>query len=220
MGTVGGRTSSIEENGFRFDLGPTFFLYPQILDQILRTAGTSLREEVEMVRLDPQYRIQFSDGGKIDATPRADLMEAQIAAICAEDAAGFRRFIRDNREKFGSIRSCLERPFLGWGSLLAKEVLASAPHIRPWESVDGYLHRFFSDERVRLAFSFQSKYLGMSPFRCPSLFSILSYLEYEYGVWHPMGGCGGRAHGRGALRGRCGGHQRGLCSRDARAGAE
>ncbi len=190
MGTVGGRTSSIEEDGFRFDLGPTFFLYPQILDQILRTAGTSLREEVEMVRLDPQYRIQFSDGARIDATPRPELMEAQIAAICNEDAAGFRRFIRDNREKFGSIRSCLERPFLGWGSLLAKEVLASAPHIRPWESVDGYLHRFFSDERVRLAFSFQSKYLGMSPFRCPSLFSILSYLEYEYGVWHPMGGCG------------------------------
>ena len=89
MGTVGGRTSSIEEDGFRFDLGPTFFLYPQILDQILRTAGTSLREEVEMVRLDPQYRIQFSDGAKIDATPRAELMEAQIAAICAEDAAGF-----------------------------------------------------------------------------------------------------------------------------------
>jgi phytoene desaturase len=190
MGTVGGRTSSIEEDGFRFDLGPTFFLYPQILDKILRTAGTSLREEVEMVRLDPQYRIQFSDGSRIDATPRAESMEAQIASLCPRDAAGFKRFIADNREKFGSIRSCLERPFLGWGSLLAKEVLASAPHIRPWESVDGYLHRFFSDERVRLAFSFQSKYLGMSPFRCPSLFSILSYLEYEYGVWHPMGGCG------------------------------
>jgi phytoene desaturase len=190
MGTVGGRTSSIEVDGFRFDLGPTFFLYPQILDKILRTAGTSLREEVEMVRLDPQYRIQFSDGSRIDATPRTELMEAQIGSICPRDAAGFRRFISDNREKFGSIRSCLERPFLGWGSLLAKEVLASAPHIRPWESVDGYLHRFFSDERVRLAFSFQSKYLGMSPFRCPSLFSILSYLEYEYGVWHPMGGCG------------------------------
>ena len=42
---------------------------------------------------------------------------------------------------------------------------------------------------MRLAFCFQSKYLGMSPFRCPSLFSILSFLEYEYGVFHPIGGC-------------------------------
>lgn len=190
METVGGRTSSIEADGFRFDLGPTFFLYPKILDEILQVAGTSLRREVEMVRLDPQYRVQFGAGGQIDATADPLEMERQIAQICPGDAQGFRRFIDDNRAKFNSIRSCLERPFLGWGSLLAPEVIASLPHIRPWESVDGYLHRFFSDERVRLAFSFQSKYLGMSPFRCPSLFSILSYLEYDYGVWHPVGGCG------------------------------
>ena len=61
--------------------------------------------------------------------------------------------------------------------------------LRPHQSLDTYLKRFFSDERVRLAFCFQSKYLGMSPFRCPSLFSILSFLEYEYGVFHPIGGC-------------------------------
>ncbi len=186
---VGGRTSSVEADGFKFDLGPTFFLYPKILDEIFRAAGTSLRQEVELVRLDPQYRIQFGAGGKIDACPDPAIMERQIAAICPADAGGFRRFLDDNRGKFEGIRSCLERPFLGWGSLLAKEVLASLPHIRPWESVDGYLQKFFSDERVRLAFSFQSKYLGMSPFRCPSLFSILSYLEYDYGVWHPIGGC-------------------------------
>jgi phytoene desaturase len=55
--------------------------------------------------------------------------------------------------------------------------------------VDADLGRFFDDPRVRLAFSFQSKYLGMSPFKCPSLFTILSYLEYEFGVFHPIGGC-------------------------------
>src|SRR5262249_47783851 len=59
----------------------------------------------------------------------------------------------------------------------------------PWRSLDHELGRYFRDPRVRLAFSFQSKYLGMSPFNCPSLFSILSFLEYEHGVFHPSGGC-------------------------------
>ena len=68
-------------------------------------------------------------------------------------------------------------------------LLKMLPMLRPHQSVDAYLKRFFTDERVRLAFCFQSKYLGMSPFRCPSLFSILSFLEYEYGVFHPIGGC-------------------------------
>ena len=66
---LGGRTSSLESDGYKFDLGPTFFLYPRVLDEIFRVAGTSLRDEVEMVRLDPQYRIQFGSGGRIDATP-------------------------------------------------------------------------------------------------------------------------------------------------------
>ncbi|MFO0801269.1 MAG: hypothetical protein U0804_27710 [Gemmataceae bacterium] len=79
----------------------------------------------------------------------------------------------------------LERQFLGWKKdLLSWDLLKLAPLLRPWNSVERG-SRYFADPRVRLAFTFQSKYLGMSPFNCPSLFSILSFLEYEYGVWHP-----------------------------------
>ncbi|MGZ4975467.1 MAG: phytoene desaturase family protein, partial [Limisphaerales bacterium] len=186
---IGGRTSRLEGNGFKFDLGPTFFLYQRVLDEILRTAGTNLRNEVEMVRLDPQYRIQFGAGGKLDCTPNISAMEKQIAALSPADVPGFRRFLDENRTKLELMQPCLENPFLGWRDVINTRLLKLLPLIRPHESVDTYLRRFFNDERVRLAFCFQSKYLGMSPFRCPSLFSILSFIEYEYGVWHPIGGC-------------------------------
>ena len=187
--TVGGRTSSIESDGFKFDLGPTFFLYPRVLEEIFAAAGTSLRAEVEMVRLDPQYRIIFGGGGQIDATPDIARMEQQIAAIAPDDAPGFRRFLDENRTKLARMEPCLETPFDGWQDLLNMRLLKMLPMLRPHQSLDTYLGRFFRDPRIRLAFSFQSKYLGMSPFRCPSLFSILSFLEYEYGVFHPIGGC-------------------------------
>jgi phytoene desaturase len=186
---VGGRTSALEADGFRFDLGPTFFLYPQVLDQIFRAAGTTLEQEVKMVRLDPQYRISYDGGGVIDATPDLERMEAQIARIHPPDAAGFRRFLAENRTKLDLMQPCLESPFLSWRSVLNPRVLRLLPWLHPFESIDRYLRRFFTDPRVRLAFCFQSKYLGMSPFRCPSLFSILSFIEYEYGVFHPIGGC-------------------------------
>ena len=187
---VGGRTSTIEADGFRFDLGPTFFLYPRVLEEIMRTAGTTLDREVEMVRLDPQYRLLFGAGGKIDCTPDVAEMERQIAAISPRDAGGFDRFMRENRRKLELMQPCLENAFLSWRDVLNTRLLRLIPSLRPHRSIDSYLRRFFSDERTRLAFSFQSKYLGMSPFRCPSLFSILSFLEYEYGVFHPIGGCG------------------------------
>lgn len=186
---IGGRTSSIAADGFKFDLGPTFFLYPRVLDEILQAAGTSLQAEVEMVRLDPQYRIQFGAGGKLDCTPDVRAMERQIDALAPGDAPGFRRFLDENRTKLALMEPCLENAFLGWQDLVQARLLKMLPMLRPHQSVDTYLKRFFSDDRVRLAFCFQSKYLGMSPFRCPSLFSILSFLEYEYGVFHPIGGC-------------------------------
>ena len=74
--------------------------------------------------------------------------------------------------------------------LMRPSMLRSLKLMRPHRTVDSDLATYFSDDRVRLAFSFQSKYLGMSPFRCPSLFTILSFMEYEFGVYHPRGGCG------------------------------
>ncbi|MDQ6861422.1 MAG: phytoene desaturase family protein, partial [Verrucomicrobiota bacterium] len=186
---VGGRTSSIEANGFRFDLGPTFFLYPRVLDEIFRTAGTSLEREVELVRLDPQYRLIFGAGGELNCTPRIREMERQISALSPGDVGGFTRFMHENRRKLELMQPCLESAFHSWRNLIDPRLLRLLPMLQPHRSIDAYLHRFFSDERIRLAFSFQSKYLGMSPFRCPSLFSILSFLEYEYGVFHPVGGC-------------------------------
>jgi phytoene desaturase len=187
---VGGRCSSFTSGGFTFDLGPTFFLYPQVLKEIFAAVGADLEERVPMVRLDPQYRLVFGGGGELLATPDVGRMEQAIAALCPADAGYFRRFLDDNRHKLARFKNCLESPFLGWRDVFSWSMLKLLPILRPWLSLDQELGRYFNDPRIRLAFSFQSKYLGMSPFQCPSLFSILSFLEYEYGVFHPIGGCG------------------------------
>ncbi|MFO0880057.1 MAG: phytoene desaturase family protein [Gemmataceae bacterium] len=187
---VGGRTSTLGDDGFRFDLGPTFFLYPRVLEEIFAAVGSNLRREVPMVRLDPQYHLVFGAGGGLRCTPDVARMQEQVAQINAGDAANFPRFLDENRDKLERFRNILERPWNGWRDLLSFELIKMLPLVRPWLSLEGELARYFSDPRIRLAFAFQSKYLGMSPFQCPSLFSILSFLEYEHGVWHPIGGCG------------------------------
>ncbi len=187
---VGGRTSTIERDGFRFDTGPTFFLYPRVLREIFLAAGFDLEAEIPMERLDPQYRLVYGSGGELLATPDVERMTGEIAKLCPGDADGFRRFLVENREKLEKFVPFLESPFESWRDLLHPDMIRLLPLLRPWRSLDADLRSYFSDERIRLGFSFQSKYLGMSPFSCPSLFSILSFLEYEHGVFHPIGGCG------------------------------
>jgi phytoene desaturase len=186
---VGGRTSVVESDGYRFDLGPTFFLYPQILQEIFREVGRDLFQEVPMTKLDPQYRITFGAGGELNAMPDLERMTAEIAKLSPADAPGFRRFMEYNRVKLQKFAPCLQMPFPGWRSLLSLRLLMVLPFLKPWKSLHAELAGYFKDPRLQLAFTFQSKYLGMSPFQCPSLFSILSFLEYEHGIWHPTGGC-------------------------------
>jgi phytoene desaturase len=186
---VGGRTSALEAQGFRFDLGPTFFLYPRILAEIYATAGYNLHDEIDLIRLDPHYRLVYGAGGVMHATSDVARMEQEMARLAPRDALSLRRFLDENRTKLARFQPCLETPFCGWQDLCQRRLLHLIPWLRPWHSLDRELRRYFHDPRVRLGFAFQSKYLGMSPWQCPSLFSILSFLEYEYGVFHPRGGC-------------------------------
>ncbi|MGU3539228.1 phytoene desaturase family protein [Methylobacterium sp. A54F] len=198
--SVGGRTKTVTApGGYRFDIGPTFFLYPQILADIFTACGERLEDHVRLERLDPQYHLVFEgrdaagrDGisGEIRATADLDRLEAEVARIAPDDARNVRRFFADNRTKLKYFKPVLEQAFHRFRSMASPAMLTALPYLHPGRSVDGDLKRYFADPRVRLAFAFQTKYLGMSPFRCPSLFTILSFLEYEHGVYHPVGGCG------------------------------
>ena len=152
---IGGRTSSIEADGYKFDLGPTFFLYPRVLEEFFRAAGTSLRAEVEMVRLDPNTGFSLGRGVNWIARRNLTAMERQIAALSPKDAPGFRHFLDENRTKLALMEPCLESAFLGWQDLVQARLLKMLPMLRPHQSVDTYLKRFFTDERVpaRVLFS-------------------------------------------------------------------
>ena len=187
---VGGRCASIYADGFRFDTGPTFYLYPRILREIFRSVGRDIDVEIPMVRLDPQYRVSFGAGGHLDCTNDLVEMDRQIAELSPVDVGALKKYLDHNRVKLAKFRPILESPFNSMLDLLRPSVLAAASLVKPWKTLGRELQSYFRDPRLVIAFSFQAKYLGMSPFKCPSLFSILSFLEYEYGVFHPIGGCG------------------------------
>lgn len=195
---VGGRTRRLEfgpeDRRFAFDCGPTFFMMPYVLEEIFAATGRRLSDYAELTRLDPMYRLLLGrPNGQapitIDATQDLDRMAAQLAAIEPHDGPAFLRFIRDNRTKLELMTPILRAPIRGLGDLMTWDAIKVAPTLTPWKSLYDLLSGYFKNEQIRLALSFQSKYLGMSPFECPSLFSILPFIEYEYGIWHPRGGC-------------------------------
>ena len=203
---VGGRTRRLEVGDYRFDCGPTFFMMPYVLEEIFAATGRRLSDYAQLKRLDPMYRLligqRTGDPLVIDTTQDIARMARQLSAIEPTDGPAFERFIRDNRRKLDAMTPILRAPIRGLGDLMNASSMRAGLSLRPWQSLYDHLKGYFRHEGVRLAMSFQSKYLGMSPFECPELFSILPFIEYEYGIWHPIGGCNalvrameiGRAH--------------------------
>ena len=188
---VGGRNKVFDRDGFKFDLGPTFFHYPEVIEDIFKAIGMDAHEELNLHKLELNYRLIFGQGGELDCTSDLDVMTERIRELSGDqNANAFRRYVKDNRMKLEKSKACLQEPWYGPSDLLSKRAMRVAGVLRPQRSVAKDLMKLFDDDRLMLAMSFQTKYLGMSPFNCPSLFTMLAFLEYEYGIFHPLGGLG------------------------------
>src|SRR5687768_12414829 len=133
---VGGRTAAIEQDGFTFDTGPTFFLYPQIVREIFAACGFDFDAMVPMTRLDPMYRLQFEDGRTFNATPDVERLQREVAKIDPEDAKNVAAYLQDNLRKFEVFKPVLEKPFLNIARFGHPDLLKALPRLRPWATVD------------------------------------------------------------------------------------
>lgn len=183
----GGRSSRLELNDYRFELGPTFFIYRPILDEVLSELGTTLEKLIPATPLDPLYRLVFPDKVFHPSQDHRSMMK-EIHRLFPGEEKGYQRYLKEETKRFKKVTPVLKKPFHSLLSYLRPEVLAAAPYLDLGQSLYQRLRKYFVSEELIYSMAFQSKYLGMSPWDCPSLFSILSFMEHEYGVYHLQGG--------------------------------
>lgn len=184
---VGGRNAELRLGEFRFDTGPTFLMLNFILREMFEEAGRNIDDYLSFTRLDPMYRLVFDDR---DLRPSADpaRMRAEIARAFPGEEAGLDRFLADEKARFDKLFPCIQKDYSSLGSLFSLPLLKAAPYLDIGRSVFDVLGKYFRSDKLKLAFTFQAKYLGMSPWDCPGFFTMLSYIEHAYGVYHVQGG--------------------------------
>jgi phytoene desaturase len=184
---VGGRNRPIRMNDFCFDTGPTFLLMKGVLDEMFKLCGRRSEDYLEFKALNPMYRLVYDDRElAVDSNP--ERMRAELQRVFAEGSAGYERFMDKERNRFNRLYPCMTRDYSSLTAFLSLDLLRALPWLAFPKSVFANLGQYFTQEKMRLAFCFQSKYLGMSPWDCPALFTMLPYLEHDYGIYHVTGG--------------------------------
>lgn len=186
---IGGRSGGMALGPYRFDVGSTMLMMRFVLDEMFELAGRRLQDEVTLIPVDPMYRLEFGSTGRaLDVYADARRMADELARFSAGSEKGLWRFLRSEHERLERLYPVLQRSYPSLASLLAPAVLAALPHIGLGESLHRTVGSYFDDEALRLGFSFQSAYLGMSPWQCPGGFGMVPYVEHAWGIDHVRGG--------------------------------
>jgi len=184
---VGGRNGELRLADYRFDIGPTFLMMKFLLDEMFAETGRDSADYLDFVRLDPMYELKFVDRA-IFPTDDFDKMRDEIARAFPGEEAGLELFFKREKERFAKMYGCLQAAYSSPLDYLKPVFLKAIPHLSVGRSLYGVLGDYFDHEYLRLAFTFQSKYLGMSPWSCPGAFAMIPYIEYAYGIYHVTGG--------------------------------
>lgn len=184
---VGGRNSSIVKNGYKFDVGPTFLMMKFILDEVFVEAGRKVENYMEFKRLEPMYRLQFDDVC-LEPTTVKEAMIQQLEENFPGSSKGYEKFLKTESVRFDRMYPCLQKDYSSYSKFLSLDLLKALPKLSIGRSLIGVLGDYFDSEKLKLSFTFQAKYLGMSAWDCPGAFGILPYVEHAFGVYHVTGG--------------------------------
>ena len=196
---IGGRAYQLRDSGYVFDMGPSLVTAPDIIDSVFRAGGRRVTDYVDLVPLDPYYRIYFHDGTHIDYVGDVDRMREQMERFDPADAERLDRFLERTRPIYDAVIGDRlgSKPFDTIGSML--RFIPRVLKLGAYWPVTHLVNRFFRDFRHRFVFSFHPLFVGGNPFKTPSVYLMIPNLEREGGVWFTRGGMYSLVEGMGRL---------------------
>ena len=185
----GGRAYVYEQDGYKFDAGPTVITDPSSIEELFALSGRRLSDYVELLPVTPFYRLLWEDGTVFDYVNDQAQLDRQIASLSPLDVAGYRRFLDYSKAVFeeGYVRLG-HVPFLDWWSMA--RTAPQLARLQAWRSVYSIVARYIREPHLRQAFSFHTLLVGGSPFATSAIYALIHALERKWGVWFPRGGTG------------------------------
>ncbi len=185
----GGRAYVYEQDGFKFDAGPTVITAPFMIEEIFAAAGRKAADYVQLVPVDPFYRIEFHNGRWFEYNGDEREMERRIREFAPADLDGYRRMIRQTREIFQKgFVELADRPFLNFADMV--KIAPDLVRLQSYLTVYDFVARWIEDPLLRRVFSFHPLLVGGNPFQTTSIYALIHHLERKWGVHYAMGGTG------------------------------
>ena len=187
--TAGGRCGQLIREGHRFDLGATMLVMPEIYREIFESLGIPFFEKNEIKPLKNLYNIYFDNNDVVTFTTDKEKMKMQHERIEPGSFAKSQKYVKDGYEIFQiGMNKLIGRNFDNIFQFANFRNIGMLVKLKTYISNWKYVKKFFRDNHLRMAYTFQNIYVGQSPFDSPALFSMVPAAELTEGSFFPKGG--------------------------------
>ena len=189
--SAGGRIQVVKQNGFTFDLGPSWYLMPEIFEQYYQLFGRSAKTELDLVRFSPGYKV-WSEGYD-PLIIQGDVDKDMTTFEAIEPGAGkkLQRYVTRSSQIYEvAVKHALYNNFTRFSDVLQWPLLRQLPTMLPlvWRTLDSHVSRWFRNLRLKQLLEYHMVFLGSSPFQAPAVYSLMSHLDFRSGVYYPRRG--------------------------------
>ncbi len=202
---LGGRAYVYQQDGFTFDGGPTVITAPFLITELFEAAGRKAGDYVNIVPVDPFYRIEFHDGRWFEYGKDEAATERLIADFAPADLAGYKQLVRHAKAVFEKgFVELADKPFLKFSDMV--RIAPDLMRLRSYQTVYQFAASYVKDPLLRRVFSFHPLLVGGNPFQTTSIYALIHHLERQWGVHYAIGGTGAIIAAMGKLFRELGGH--------------
>lgn len=186
--TPGGRARQLKENGFTFDMGPSFYWMPDVFDRYFQQFEKKTADYYQLKRLDPSYRIYWSDG-YTDIPADFEQLKKVFESFEAGSAARLEEYLKGAAYKYDEgMKRLVYKPGRSLTEFMDWKTISGVFKLQVFSSIRKHIAKYFSHPKLRQLMEFPVLFLGALPQDTPALYSLMNYADIKGGTWYPDGG--------------------------------
>ena len=187
--TIGGRARQFSEEGFIFDMGPSWYWMPEVFERFYNQFNHTSSDFYELKRLDPSYRVFWKNESFDDVPANIEAYYEWFEELEPGSSKKLAKFLKEAAYKYtAGMNDLVHKPSLKWSEFLDKRILMGMFQLHMFSSFSKYIRKYFKHPKILSLLEFPVLFLGAMPKDTPALYSLMNYADIELGTWYPMGG--------------------------------
>jgi phytoene desaturase len=197
---IGGRARLWKHEGYTFDMGPSWYLMPEVFEQFFEHFDKDLKDYYKLSRLDPYYRVFFDKEDSVDVTADLNKTKELFESFEPGGAKKLEKYLKSAEYKYNTAMSeFLYREYKSIFQFFNRKLMIEGTKMGVFQRLDKFVSKYFSSRRAKQILEYAMVFLGTSPVKAPALYSIMSHVDLNLGVFFPEGGMGAVALGMAKL---------------------